>query len=167
MQKDLAHYATRFSRLRIDRSRGVAPHKPILLLSVIELVEQGLLNENRIYLSPELIASFLKYWAQLGSASHRADIALPFFHLRGEEFRHLKAKPGFESVISSRVKIKTLAALRDAVVYAYLDNELFTLFLDPISRMSLVEVLVNSWFGNKLDRVEELLRVRSFREYEE
>ena len=67
MSKTLSYYYQRFSKLRVARARGIAPHKPILLLSVIDLVEQGALRQNRIFLSPELIATFLKFWSHLGS----------------------------------------------------------------------------------------------------
>ena len=84
MPKSLNYYAQKFAKLRVDRARGIAPHKPILLLSVIDLVEQGMLRQNRIFLSPELIATFLKFWSHLGSESHRSDIAQPFFYTRSE-----------------------------------------------------------------------------------
>ena len=80
--KDLKFYVKHFSKLRVDRSHGIAPHKPILLSSVIELIEQEFFKQNQFFLSPELIAAFLKYWAELGSNAHHADVALPFFHLR-------------------------------------------------------------------------------------
>jgi putative restriction endonuclease len=42
MQKDLAFYGERFAKLRVNRSGGVAaPHKPILLLAVMELIGRG------------------------------------------------------------------------------------------------------------------------------
>ena len=92
MDKNLHFYSKAFSRLRVNK--GMAPHKPILLLSVIELIGQGKIKENQIPLSPELIASFLKYWSQLGTESYRPDIALPFFHMKSGKFWHLKSKTG-------------------------------------------------------------------------
>ena len=81
--KSLNYYTNKFTKLRVDRAHGAsAPHKPILLLSVIELTEQGLLKHNQIPLSAELVAAFLKLWQQLGSTAHNADIGMPFFHLR-------------------------------------------------------------------------------------
>lgn len=166
MSKTLSYYCQKFSRLRVDRSQGIAPHKPILLLSVIDLIEQRLLRENRIFLSPELIASFLKFWSQLGSESHRSDIALPFFHMRSEGFWHLKANPGFESVVSSRVKLKTLSALKEAVQYAYLDDELFDWLQNPSSRGSLVVVLITAWFSDKTQQIEESLQINAFQNFQ-
>ena len=80
----LSYYAKKFQRLRVDRAHGTAPHKPILLLSVIELFERNAIAQNRIDLSPQLNQTFLNYWSYLGSASHNPDISRPFFHMRGE-----------------------------------------------------------------------------------
>lgn len=165
--KTLSYYCQKFSRLRVDRSQGIAPHKPILLLSVIDLIEQGLLRENRIFLSPELIASFLKFWNQLGSESHRADIALPFFHLRGDEFWHFKANPGYEEAIASRqVRLKSIKAIREAIQYAYLDGELFEHLQDPHSRLSLVNTLITAWFSDKADSIQRLWQIDALQDLE-
>lgn len=167
MTKDLNYYAKKFATLRVSRSKGIAPHKPILLLSAIEMIEQGQLNSNQIVLSPELIATFLKLWKHLGSTSHRADIALPFFHLKSDGFWHHRAKPGFESIVNSNIKIRTLSALSQAVQYAYLDEELFELLSNPLSRKSLIDILISSWFSDKTQQIEELLQVNAFAEYQE
>lgn len=164
MATNLSYYSQKFSQLRVDRSRGIAPHKPILLLSIIELVEQGFLRKNQIYLSAELVATFLKYWDTLGSKSHRADIALPFFYMSSEGFWHLKANLGFESTISSRVKLKTISSLKDAVQYAYLDKQLFMLLHAPSTRKSLVNTLTNAWFYDKTQHIEKLLKINSFQD---
>lgn len=55
----LRYYAWKFERLRVDRAHGIAPHKPILLLSVIEQIRKGIISRNQTYLSPELIQTFL------------------------------------------------------------------------------------------------------------
>lgn len=159
MNKDLLFYAKKFAQLKVDRARGVAPHKPILLLSVIELVQQGHIKQNQIYLSPELIATFLKYWSSLGSKSHRSDIALPFFHLTSEKFWHLAPNPGFESVITSKIRLKSLTALRNAVNYAFLDQALFDLLLLSTARNNLIQILMDTWFQDKATDIQSLLAV--------
>ncbi len=167
MSKTLSYYCQKFSRLRVDRTRGIAPHKPILLLSVIELVEQGNLRHNRVFLSPELIATFLKFWNQLGSDAHRSDIALPFFHLRGDEFWYLKANPGYEEAIASRqVRLKTINALREAVQYAYLDDELFENLQNPYSRLTLVNKLIKAWFSDNTHYIQGLWQVDALQDFE-
>ncbi len=115
MSKNLIYYNDKFANLKVDRASGVpAPHQPILLLSVIEQFERGKISHNQIYLTPELIATFLKYWSNLVTTDHHSDISLPFFHLSGKKkikFWHLMPNPGFEAVTASGTRIKGLSAL--------------------------------------------------------
>ena len=60
-QDILDYYKHKITHLRVDRSKGVAPHKPILLLAIIELIEYEKLSENKIYPTPLIISTFLKY----------------------------------------------------------------------------------------------------------
>lgn len=162
MNKDLNYYYQKFSKLRVDRSHGsVAPHKPILLLSVIDLVEQGIVRHNRIVLSAELIATFLKFWGQLGSDAHRSNIALPFFHLKSDGFWHLKPNPGYEVAIASGQRAGTINTLRQAINYAYLDDELFELLLIPNFRHSFISSLINTWFSSEQGQIESLLNINA------
>ena len=62
----LNYYSIKFSRLRVDRSHGVAPHKPILVLSIIHLIQSGEITQNRIKLSQKLIRTFGEVWKYLG-----------------------------------------------------------------------------------------------------
>ena len=149
----LSYYAKKFQRLRVDRAHGIAPHKPILLLSVIELIRREAIEENKIYLSNKLIKTFLKYWGCLGSESHHPDISRPFFHMRSGKFWHLWANPGYEKTISSKVKLKTFAEVKQAIKYAHLDEDLFEFLQEPMSRASLLVVLVSRWFPHKHEEI--------------
>ncbi|MBW4659915.1 MAG: HNH endonuclease [Drouetiella hepatica Uher 2000/2452] len=167
MTKDLSFYVKKFSKLRVDRAHGsVAPHKPILLLSVIELLQQGEIQQNQIFLSAELISTFLKYWTHLGSDIHRSDIALPFYHLTGDGFWHLSPNPGFESTIAAKVKLKSLTALRNAVNYAFLDDDLFNLLYDSESRSYLITAIVQEWFSEWEREFQTLYQVDAFQEFQ-
>jgi predicted restriction endonuclease len=44
---------------------GMAPHKPVLLLAVIDEIERGDIRDNFIELTPELVAAFRAYWRVL------------------------------------------------------------------------------------------------------
>lgn len=159
MKKDLSYYVNKFVKLGVDRAHGIAPHKPTLLLSVIEQFEKGKIQHNQIYLTPELIATFLKYWSNLVTTDHRSDISLPFFHLTGDKFWHLMPNSGFEATIASRTKIKGLAALRNTVKYAYLDDELFEYLQNVSSRIHLAENLIKTWFPKNANQFESLYQV--------
>jgi putative restriction endonuclease len=163
MQKELTAYVKQFAKLRVDKASGKpAPHKPILLLAVIDLFEQGIIQRNEIYLSPDLTANFLKFWHRLVSTDHHSNIALPFFHLTGDKFWHLMPNPGFEPTIKARVKLRTLPALRSAVKYAYLDTELFHLLSEPKTRAELTKVLIQAWFPDRDGEIIETFKYDEF-----
>lgn len=76
--KNLDYYAQCFANLRIDKSHGSpAPHKPLLLLSLIELIERGIVSSNEIELTPEVVSTFLKYWSAI-YPSQKCLVAHPF-----------------------------------------------------------------------------------------
>lgn len=167
MARDLGFYVKKFAGLRVYRAQGnAAPHKPILLLSVIELFQQGTIQQNQICLSPELISTFLKYWTHLGSDAYRSDIALPFFHLTGDGFWHLSPNPGFESTIAAKVRLKSLASLRDVVSYAYVEDELFHFLSNPESRTCLRIALIQEWFPEQEADLQNLYQVNAFEEFQ-
>jgi putative restriction endonuclease len=166
MTKGLSYYVKKFATLRVDRSNGVAPHKPILLLAIIELISQGQIQQNQIILSAELIATFLSLWSHLAPV-RESNIGLPFFHLKGDKFWHHQPKPGFEKAIASGVKIRSVGLLRETVLYAYFDLELFALLIDPNSRIILTNTLINTWFSDKTQEIERLLQVDAFAELQE
>lgn len=55
MQETLNKYLQAFTRLR--RGSGIAPHKPVLLISLIELIEKGLVIENKVYVNADLVGT--------------------------------------------------------------------------------------------------------------
>lgn len=160
----LNYYAKKFQRLRVDRAHGVAPHKPILLLSVIELFEKNAIPENKIYISTMLIATFLKYWSRFGSLNHNPDLSRPFFHMRSGKFWHLMANQGYEKVISSKIKLKTFAEVKQAVNYAYLDEDLFDFLSTQKYRESLTVVLVARWFPGRFEEIKKIVNTNQLQE---
>ena len=115
-------------RLRVDRAHGVAPHKPLLLLAVIELIDRGQIQENKIPLSPDLAETFIKYWSKV--TGRKPNIALPFFHLKSDGFWRLYPNPGYEKALEVADRITAVSRLREVVAYASLEDDLFVLFTD-------------------------------------
>lgn len=76
----------RLSKLKVDRARGdPAPHKPLLLLAVLDLLDAGRLTLPTIPLSAELTYQFLTYWRIVAHRRKAApDIRMPFHHLAGD-----------------------------------------------------------------------------------
>jgi hypothetical protein len=82
----LEKYLHRFANLRTDRGRSRypyltlnrAPHKPILLLSVMDLIAQGSIAENFIEPSFELVDTFNFYWVRIMPPGAKTGVAGPF-----------------------------------------------------------------------------------------
>ncbi len=86
--KNLAYYHNCFSQIKVGKNKqgSNALNQPILLLSVIDLITQGLLNENNITVSDKLINTFKRYWSVLSSDRfEEIDFAIPFFHLKNKK----------------------------------------------------------------------------------
>ncbi len=174
MIKNINYYCQKFSNakkkkgLNVGNSNGkTALNQPVLLLSIIELIERGKITRNRIYLTPELIATFLKLWSDL-EIEQNPDIGLPFYHLKGNGFWHFKANLGFEFLENSKsqVKVRTIKTLNEAVNYAYFDSELFTLLSEPTFRNQLTLTLIDSWFSDKLEQIRRSLSVDALEDLE-
>jgi putative restriction endonuclease len=161
--RNLAYYSECFSDLNVSSSRkkGNAHYKPILLLSVIDLIAQGIVTENQILVSDELIDTFNKYWNTLASeSSYKGGLHYPFFHLQSEGFWHLTFKPDFNGL-----QPKTVNKLKQAVEYASLDSELFDLLQDPTSCQELIDTIVAVWFSANQKELNDLLPInQSFQE---
>lgn len=150
--KTLPHYLQLFTKLRRDRKNGGAPHKPILLLAVMELIRKGELLNNRVKITPELVMEFKSIWSRLVVTQHSPNFALPFYHMKTEGFWYLITNIGLYIPLTSSNSIKSLSALKEAVAYAELDKELFLLMQDPISRAVLEETLLETYFPESKNR---------------
>lgn len=70
------------------QQRGLAPHKPLLLLTVIDMIEEGILQSPWIAYSPELFFRFSCYWELVyDRQQNRPDLRLPFHALGGKRDR--------------------------------------------------------------------------------
>ena len=131
----LLDYEKRFSALRMNQVAGrPSPHKVALLLAVIDGIESGWINRNRIYFDAALKGAFTRQFDLLASHRDQNSPHLPFFHLRGDGFWHHKVLPGKQLRYSQTKTVSSPGALRDLLDYAYLDDELFELMGNRIAR---------------------------------
>ncbi len=144
----ISKYLLAFKKLKRAHQYGGAPHKPILLLSILEGVSRGEITTNNIFVTPELILCFKEYWLKLVNTPHQLNFALPFYHLRTEPFWKLVCKPGFEISLTTSHSIKSLSSLNDSLLSAEIDNELFDLMKDPVSNKVLKLLLFENYFPN-------------------
>jgi putative restriction endonuclease len=142
-QQQLADYSRRFSRLRQGGTQyGKAPHKPVFLLTLIELIERGEITQNRVVVTPELVATFKENFALLVTAAHKDDFTQPFFYLKNDGFWFLKPRAGF--VLD--VYIRSVQTLNDRLDYAYFADNLFDLLLRADARQPLKSILLATYF---------------------
>ena len=152
----LQKYQQKMKKLRVDRAHGVAPHQPLLLLTVIELIEQGQIHENKIPLSPDLAETFLKYWTKV-VIDRKPDIVLPFFHLKSSGFWHLHPNAGYEKVLSIASRIRSTSRLREVIAYVSLDDDLFVLLTVPHDREVLRQTVIRTYLPDFKQIIEEIL----------
>ena len=154
----LTHYLKTFSTLRSDTSRNRwtaaskfrAPHKPLLLLAVIDLIAQGIIKTNFIEFTPDLGELFTIYWSRVMPPDQRSNIILPFYHLTSDKFWHHVPKPGMEAVLAATRQIRGVAQLQEIVMGVKLDDELYTLLCREDSRNLLRTVLIETCFAPEL-----------------
>lgn len=119
-----------------------APHKPILLLSVIDLIEEGTINNNLVELSPELGETFTLYWSIVMPPEKKGKLVYPFFHLREEGFWHLEPQPGKKEILNNVREISSVYRLMELTSGATLDDDLFILLTNKEERDILRTVLI-------------------------
>ena len=67
--------------------QGKAPHKPLLLLCILDMIEVGEFPSRVFVRSPGLVLRFRSYGALVTDRwPTRLDMRLPFFHLSTQEF---------------------------------------------------------------------------------
>ncbi len=160
----LKKYLTRFTKLRPDHNRTrwpattrhQAPHKPLLLLSVMDQFARGQIRSNLIEITSDLGELFSSYWDRVMQPEQRSTMALPFFHLSKEKdaFWHLMPRPGKKDFLAEAYRNPAVAhtfrfsvnKLNDTILGARLDEELYALLIAEDTRDVLREVLVKTYF---------------------
>lgn len=147
-------YLQDFKKLNRGYTKGMgrAPHKPILLLSVLQLIENGTLRTNRIIISADLLLKFKTIWEQLVETSHVQNFALPFFHMRSEPFWFLVPKPGKNVNLTRSKSIKSFRSLKETFAYAEMEKDLFLLLQNPLSHTIFEQFLLDNYFSNTKER---------------
>ena len=155
MNNGINDYTRRFARLRTNRNRKVwsevtahqAPHKPILLLCVLDLFDSGEISSNLVEISDDLIDLFDRYWRRVLPFSRPGNLALPFFHLQGDGFWYLLPRYGRSSFDS---QITSLTRLREEAIGARMDEELYVLIESMENRGRLRSVLIETYFSPEI-----------------
>ena len=127
----LARYMHLFAVLHVNANRqhGRAPHKPILLLALLDEIQRGTYRANLLPVTPELVASFRAYWQALVFSDHwKPRMENPFRYLYQDGFWHF-IRNGVEVMPSEKPYALTqFNALFDGV---RLSSDLWNLLQSP------------------------------------
>ena len=151
----LHNYIYEIQRLRISKAHGNAPHQPILLLSIIELIEQGQISENKIIPSPGLVETFIKYFTKITDRKPR--IELPFFHMKSRLFWHHHPNPGYETALSIVPQIKSFSQLRKIIAYGYFDDDLYELLTNTETREVIRRTIIETYLPDFKEKIYSLI----------
>ena len=134
--------------LRVDRKKTIAPHKPLLLLVVAELAEQGALTETTLPLTGELVFRFLAFATIVAERRpQRPDIRLPFYHLKSEGCWTPLDEDGRPATdrtraVAARINDEFFACLYDQSFRLLMRRSLIArYFVDPRERTALYELV--------------------------
>lgn len=137
----LLSYLPRLTKLKVDAHtvggvRLESSCKPALLLAVLGGIEEGLIRDNRIAVTSELIVAFKAYCQllNLGPEYAACPFQLPFFHLQSSVFWHLQAQAGRELVLTTSRSVRSFGHLREVIAYAWLGAPLWKLVQQPVAR---------------------------------
>jgi putative restriction endonuclease len=149
----LDNYLESLRNLRTDKNRNrwsaltthCAPHKPFLLLSVLDLIAQNGITSTLIEPSFDLAETFGRYWSRVMPPEKSGNMAYPFYYMQSEGFWELMPLPGCEEAIQQQ--ISSMTRMRQVAAGARIDEELFLLMQDPKSREQLRLALIQTYFA--------------------
>jgi putative restriction endonuclease len=138
-----------------------APHKPILLLAVLDLVHRGVFTTPFIKVTGDLVElnELLNlYWRRIVPIGQTSSIAFPFSRLAREPFWELIPLPG-KTITSAIINnTSSVSYLRKHALGAKLDESLFQIMQSGEGREALREALLQSCFSPE---AQTLLREQS------
>lgn len=145
----LTKYVNAFSRLHraTTKENGAAPHKPVLLLAILDEISRGAYPHGIITITPELIAGFRTYWAALVTSEYwKATMQNPFRYLHHEGWWHF-IRHG--SMVTPENQSPSLRFLTEEYDGVRLEPDLWHLLQDIQSLNMLRNCLLQTYFGKQ------------------
>ena len=143
VNKNILYYEFRFSHLSTNKvGDKVAPHKPLLLLSVIDLIEKGIINSPIKKKKKKIVDAFERNAnIYVSDIEHfKPNLGMPFFYMRSESF--WKLIPRVDGVTPM---VNTISSLRKYYSHARIDDELYQLLQVSAAAQSLRQVLIETY----------------------
>lgn len=149
VRKSLNDYVHEFANLSVATVNGKrTPHKAILLLSIIKLIEDDVISENKVDLDKTIVDAFAVTWRKYCGEAKLPSVWIPFWYLKRESFWHFKPKADNDGILEGLVKFAghpSVGQMRPVISYAYFDDALFGYLTAGESRGQLRDVLVREY----------------------
>lgn len=118
--------------------------KPILLLSIMDAYSLGIIKDNKIKISDQLIDLYKNNSSIYQPNIKQTPFFKPFFHLTSDGFWYLNLKEGYS--VTNHIKTPSLKWQKEAIQYAYFSNSLYELIKDNSERNRLKEAIIQHYF---------------------
>lgn len=127
---------------------GNAPHKLILILSIVELIEKRYFLKNEFCIDADLVIHFRENWKLLVTTLHTPDFTQPFFYLQNEKIDNtpiwqLYPNEGYQVTNY----IKSVNVLKNVVAFGSFDNDFYNLLQNTEFRNIAVTTILDTYFS--------------------
>lgn len=143
-----ASYVEIFRNLSTGVQNGKKlPHKAVLLLSVLTLVENVTITENKIHLDKIIANTFASTWGEYLHNTKTPSVWIPFWYMKSEPFWHFKALAD-ENILQNLLCFAghpSVGQMRNVIKYAYVDEQLFSLMQDREESLKLKNALIETY----------------------
>ena len=156
MEGEWNNWLERLYNLRRDkRGSHERPHKPVLLLSIMDLLDRGLIGENKVALNEELVRTFKRYFEVVRQGNDQPTIQNPFFHLSGDKFWELVPAAGETAIYKPGATsgAPSVAELLRRVGYGRFNEGFWALLSQPVSRHQLRGALIARYFPERREHI--------------
>ncbi len=146
-QYSFENYLSKIANLRQGNTKyGPAPHKPILLLTIVNGIAEKNISQNSIAPDDLFLSLFTSTWNEYVSTNHSLNLAFPFFHLQRDLIWHVNVRNGNEMWWNALDSLNSIKLLRERIEYGYLDQELFNILLGEDKRNVVRETIIKHYF---------------------
>jgi len=143
-----ASYVEIFRNLSTGVQNGKKlPHKAVLLLSILTLVENVTITENKIHLDKIIANTFASTWGEYLHNTKTPSVWIPFWYMKSEPFWHFKALAD-ENILQNLLCFAghpSVGQMRNVIKYAYVDEQLFSLMQDREESSKLKNALIETY----------------------
>ena len=151
----LEKYLTKMRNLSVKITKGIkAPHKAVMLITIMDFIKEGKINSNKIYITDEIANTFQRNWdAFIGNnkifSSFICSPWTPFWHLKQDGFWHFRPLISLTDIetLAPKGQTASVGRMRSVIKYAYLDAALYEILQDSVYRSKISEILFDTYIN--------------------